>query len=58
VYSSLSSTLFLRKKSIRLILREEIETAKALLILSIELFRYLLEVTLMTTIVLVMKSIP
>jgi hypothetical protein len=50
-------TLLLRKKSIRLILREETEIAKALLILLIELFRYLLEVTLTTIIILVTKSI-
>jgi len=50
-------TLLLRKKLIRLILREEIEIVKALLILLIELFRYLLEVALITIIILVMKSI-
>jgi len=51
-------TLLLRKKSIRLILREEKETVKALLILLIELFRYLLEVALIMIIILVTKSIP
>jgi hypothetical protein len=34
------------------------EIAKVLLILLIELFRYLLEVTLITIIILVTKSIP
>jgi len=58
MYSNLSSTPLLRKKSIRLILREETEIAKALLILLIELFRYLLEVTLMTIIISITKSIP
>ena len=51
-------TPLLRKKSIRLILREETETAKALLILSMELFRYLLEVAPIIIIILVIKSIP
>jgi hypothetical protein len=57
VYSSLLLTLLLRKKLIRLILREEIEIVKALLILLIELFRYLLEVALITIIILVINSI-
>jgi hypothetical protein len=58
VYSSLSSTLLLRKKSIRLIPREETETVKALLTLSTELFRYLLEVTPTTIIISATKSMP
>jgi hypothetical protein len=51
-------TPLLRKKLIRLIPREEIEIAKALLILLIELFRYLLEVTLIIIIISIMKLMP
>jgi hypothetical protein len=58
VYSSPLLTPLLRKKLIRLIPREETETVKALLTLLTELFRYLLEVTPMTTIISVTKSMP
>jgi hypothetical protein len=50
-------TLLLRKKSIRLIPKGETETVKALLILLTELFRYLLEATLITIIILATNSI-
>jgi hypothetical protein len=56
VYSSPSLTPLLRKKLIRLILREESETAKALLTLLIERFRCLLEVALTIIIISVTKS--